>query len=405
MIGTATNGARRQEAIVLSGAAANAAYEVGVLKALLEQGVDPFCYAGTSVGALNAAVMASHTEPSAAVEKLERLWRDHIPGVGTTNGLFRVRMDPTQYWSPSTYSRPLRLLRNTGVDLGHVGVELLKRAGYAMAFARTPQDAGIALTDFSQLLDLSPLRKLVREAVDLGKIELAPRQLRVSAVNWDTGVPRTFTNEDLKAPGGYDAIAAALAIPGVVPPQVFDGYPYVDAAVLKTTPLKPAIQAADKTGGAGLTLHLVYLDTSKTEVPIASVANTASIVYRLFLLAQSRSTNADITRAESINEQLRTRQLFETVSTEEGGDGDMFMAISNKVSPEAARFWRKLTKDSDDRVPVTIHRYSPTRYIRGFTLFQYRKDLILDLIRAGYEDAHRHNDEQLCEEAGCIIPS
>ena len=156
--------------------------------------------------------------------------------------MFRVRMDPTQYWSPSTYSQPLRLLRETVVDMGHIGVELLKRAGYATAFARTPQDAGIALTDFSQLLDLEPLRKLVREAVDLGKIELAPRKLRVSAVNWDTGVPRTFTEKELKAPGGYDAIAAALAIPGVVPTQVVDGYPYVDAAVLMTTPLQTGDQ-------------------------------------------------------------------------------------------------------------------------------------------------------------------
>ncbi len=395
---TETSG-RRQEAIVLSGAAANAAYEVGVIKALLDKGVDPYCYSGSSVGALNAAVMASHTDPGEAVEKLERLWRDHIPGEGTTNGLFRVRLDPMQYWSPSTYSRPLRLLKETVADLGHVGVELLKRAGYATAFARTPQDAGIALTDFSQLLDLAPLRKLVREAIDLGKIELAPRKLRVSAVNWETGVPRTFTEKELKAPGGYDAIVAAIAIPGVVPTQVVDGYPYVDAAVLMTTPLQPAISAADKTAGAGLTLHLVYLDTSKADVPIATVANTCSIVYRLFLLAQSRSANADIARAASINEQLRTRRLFETVSIEDGGDGDLFLAISRKVSPEAARFWKKLTRDSEDRVPVTIHRYSPTRYIRGFTMFQYRKDLILDLIRAGHEDTAAHD----CEQAGCII--
>jgi predicted acylesterase/phospholipase RssA len=394
-----TSAGRRQEAIVLSGAAANAAYEVGVLKVLLDKGVDPYCYSGTSVGALNAAVMASHTDPGDAVEKLERLWRDHIPGVGTTNGLFRVRMDPTQYWSPSTYSRPLRLLQETVGDVGFIGVELLKRAGYATAFARTPQDAAIALTDFSQLLDLAPLRKLVREAIDPGKIELAPRKLRVSAVNWDTGVPRTFTEKELKAPGGYDVIAAAMAIPGVVPPQVVDGSPYVDAAVLMTTPLRPAISAADKTDGAGLTLHLIYLDTSRAEVPIADVANTFSIVYRLFLLTQSRSANADVTRAASINEQLRTRRLFETVAIEDGGDGDLFLAISKKVSPEAARFWKKLTRDSEGRVPVTIHRYSPTRHIHGFTMFQYRKDLILDLIRAGQEDAVAHD----CEQAGCII--
>lgn len=75
------------------------------------------------------------------------------------------------------------------------------------------------------------------------------------------------------------------------------------------------------------------------------------------------------------------------------------MAISKKVSPEAARFWKKLTRDSEGRVPVTIHRYSPTRHVHGFTMFQYRKDLILDLIRAGQEDAVAHD----CEQAGCII--
>src|SRR3954469_2870650 len=62
------------DAIVLSGGGSLGAVQVGALRALLESGVQPDLFVGCSVGALNAAFLA--TDPTVdQVGRLERLWR------------------------------------------------------------------------------------------------------------------------------------------------------------------------------------------------------------------------------------------------------------------------------------------------------------------------------------------
>src|SRR5262249_52435832 len=72
-----------QHAIVLSGNGAYAAYEIGIMKALIHgmcssthhRPIQPEIYTGTSVGALIAAMMVAGADESdvAALENLERL--------------------------------------------------------------------------------------------------------------------------------------------------------------------------------------------------------------------------------------------------------------------------------------------------------------------------------------------
>ena len=68
-------------AIILPGGGARCAYQVGVLKAISELRTDeanPFpVVCGTSAGAINAAVLASHAhEFDIGVERLEHFWRN-----------------------------------------------------------------------------------------------------------------------------------------------------------------------------------------------------------------------------------------------------------------------------------------------------------------------------------------
>lgn len=62
--------------LVLAGGGAKGAYQVGALKYLAEIGVNPKIIAGTSIGALNGAVLASYHPFSAAVVQLDRLWEE-----------------------------------------------------------------------------------------------------------------------------------------------------------------------------------------------------------------------------------------------------------------------------------------------------------------------------------------
>jgi len=70
-------------ALILPGGGARGSYQVGVLKAIDEitgKRGNPFpVICGTSAGAINAAVLASHAhEFSVGVEKLEHFWSSMV---------------------------------------------------------------------------------------------------------------------------------------------------------------------------------------------------------------------------------------------------------------------------------------------------------------------------------------
>ncbi len=60
-------------AFVLGGGGLLGASEVGMLQALAEAGVRPDLVVGTSIGALNGALVAA--DPDKAADRLNRMWR------------------------------------------------------------------------------------------------------------------------------------------------------------------------------------------------------------------------------------------------------------------------------------------------------------------------------------------
>src|SRR6516225_665808 len=65
-----TNG---QVVLVLQGGGALGAYQVGVYEALHEVGVEPDWIIGTSIGAINASIIAGN-EPQDRLTKLNEFW-------------------------------------------------------------------------------------------------------------------------------------------------------------------------------------------------------------------------------------------------------------------------------------------------------------------------------------------
>src|SRR3954451_7509822 len=63
-------------AFVLSGGASLGALQAGMLHALYEEGITADLLVGTSVGALNAAFVASRPQTTATARELARVWRD-----------------------------------------------------------------------------------------------------------------------------------------------------------------------------------------------------------------------------------------------------------------------------------------------------------------------------------------
>ena len=75
----------RPVGFVLSGGATLGALQVGMLRALATAGIEPDLVAGTSVGALNGAVVADIGLPGPAADVLEVTWR-----AMTTATVFRL---------------------------------------------------------------------------------------------------------------------------------------------------------------------------------------------------------------------------------------------------------------------------------------------------------------------------
>jgi predicted acylesterase/phospholipase RssA len=383
-----------QDAFVLTGNGANAAFEVGVMKALMQGSwgrgrarppIDPYCYVGTSLGAFNAAVMVSSAERGAAASLafLEQLWCDRIAveRANSATGLFRMRGEFSQY-ARMALANPLQPLQTMTQDAAHVAQQYTRRFSDFLATADSFADRLVRLLDLSALVDLSPLASLVRESVNLDRIRTSARKLRVTATNWERGEPETFCNADF-ARRGHDIIVAALAVPGVVPPCLLDGTRYVDGALFVGTPIKPAIMACDPASHAPVVLHVVYLDTNLTPLPVE--ANTLSTVYRLYLMALSRAVNDDLDRVKHANTSIRTRDLLEA-------------EIVHKT-PDVTRMLRDLTEVLQGEVELTVHRYRPTRGVHGFALKQFERESVQELIEHGYEAAHDHD----CAACDCIV--
>jgi predicted acylesterase/phospholipase RssA len=395
-----------QHAVVLTGTLVNAVFEVGVLQGLLggpwgdrrNAPIQPFCYSGTSFGAFNAAAMVSmaHLPASEALKRIEETWLDRIaPTSGGATGLFRIRGDLTQYLHTKYLTDPATPFIDLARDTFHLAKEFTRRAAIAAATSHTLPDAAVQLGEWSDLMDLTPLRRLIADVIDTEQIvnNQGLCQLRVTAVDWQRGTPRTFDNGDFNSKWADSILVAAQAAPGVTPPELIDGLAYVDSTILFDKPLQPAISAAAQTGSsAPLVLHVIHVDASRRDVPPA-ISNTIASMFRLFLLSGSRAVLSDIAKADTVNKRLWTRGLLETVLAVSGGrDGE----TAAEGDPVFLHRWAD--RDLSGKRPVTIHRYAPKR-IYGMELYWLDRQRLAELIQHGLETARSHN----CDEAGCIL--
>jgi len=180
-------------ALVLSGGGAKGAYEAGVAAVFVERGVPIRLVAGSSAGALNAAMIAD-----GRVARLEALWR----------GLTRDRV----------YSlRPSVLF--AGLLPGWLTLLTLDRAG--------------------SLFDPDPLRELIDASVDLDRIRASPVRLLVVTTDLARREQRLFDNRTLTR----EALMAAAAVPGAFPAVEVDGALLVDGGLTGRAPVLEALAA------------------------------------------------------------------------------------------------------------------------------------------------------------------
>jgi predicted acylesterase/phospholipase RssA len=368
-----------KQAIVFSGGGAYGAYEVGVLKALAEDGwAGPEIVSGVSAGAINAAFLVGNHDGDMrrTAQHLEDVWVNRIPG-----HVFEVRGDPRPLlgFAAGPYAAAAaRWLRDVQSLCANFGRRLV-RLGPVGPF----DERLLQLVDLASFISVDPLERLLREIIEPKKLRESSMRISIVATNWRNGKPEVFTNERMTDTDAVSILLASAAIPGFFPPREVGGSTYVDGGLLMNTPLKPAIADGAEE------IHIVYLDPDIALIPTLKLQNTFDTLDRVLSINMAYHINADIETARQVN---RAIELFEE------SPKDVPQLRSFELAGLASQ-WERVRSAQPPR-KLAIHRYHPRSDLGGLLgLLRFEKNAIQDLIQRGYQDAVKHD----CPANGCEV--
>src|SRR5262247_438500 len=203
---------RLQVVLVFQGGGALGAYQAGVYQALHEGGIEPDWIIGTSIGAINASLIAGN-EREHRLDRLEEFWRrmqrKEFWGLANWPGL----ADTTSYWSTLLGGIPGFFEPNPLAFLG---------AHYPLG----RDNAGFYST--------APLEKTLSELVDFALIARCTPRLTVGAAHVRTSEMRYFDSRETAITARH--VMASGALPPAFPAVRIDGELYWDGGILSNTP-------------------------------------------------------------------------------------------------------------------------------------------------------------------------
>jgi NTE family protein len=222
-------------ALVLQGGGALGAYQCGVYEGLHEAGIAPDWFAGISIGAINAALLAGNA-PERRVQRLREFWeRIATPALPLAR---RTAAWRRQWFSAFAAVEPWRSLANANSALdalafGQSGF-FVPRPPAALWNAHGPAAASIYSTD--------PLKRTLEELVDFDRINhRAAPHLAVGAVNVRSGNFVYFDNRTTTIRAEH--VMASGALPPGFPAVEIDGEFYWDGGLVSNTPLEYVIDS------------------------------------------------------------------------------------------------------------------------------------------------------------------
>jgi NTE family protein len=211
--------ARPEEKIVLvlQGGGALGAYQAGAYETLCEAGEIPTWVAGTSIGAVNGAIIAGNP-PERRVQRLREFWE-------------RVS-SRLLAWPLSNDDNSRRIFNETSA--------VLVAAGGAPGFFEPRVPPAVLMPQGTpeaiSLYDTEPLRATLEELVDFDLLNSGAVRLSVGAVQVLSGNMKYFDTQKMRI--GPEHIMASGALPPGFPPIEIDGQPYWDGGLVSNTPLE-----------------------------------------------------------------------------------------------------------------------------------------------------------------------
>lgn len=214
-----TNCPPQQTVMVMQGGGAVGAFHLGVYQALHEGGKEPDWVIGTSIGAINAALIAGN-QPHHRLARLREFWA-RMQSRQAGQGVFAL-------W-PS-----LAGLAQWQHNLGVVGQGIPDFFKPNLPAWFNPRQAlGIEQAAY---YDTQPLRDTLGELVDFEYLARSPMRITVGAVNARTGQMRYFDSRHERL--GVDHIMASGALAPAFGAVRIDGDPYWDGGLYSNTPIE-----------------------------------------------------------------------------------------------------------------------------------------------------------------------
>ena len=358
---------------MLPGGGARGAYQVGVLKALAEisERDNPFpIITGTSAGAINAAVLASHgTSLRTGVERLEYFWSRM-----RCNHIYRTDLR-------ETLAKSARWLGS--MMLGSLGI-------------KSPRS----------LLNNEPLQRLlerelrvdgVRNAIEQGALHAlavtASGYSSARAVSFFQGHPgiepwQRPRRVGLRAQIGPEHLLASAALPLIFPAGKVGHEFYGDGGMRHTAPLSTPIHlGANKLLIVGTRDEVPEPEPVDRDSPYPSIGEIGGYLLDIIFMDNLQS---DLTRLNRVNHTLGLMAEHERQHTHLQQIDTLLIKPSEDV--------REIADRHRNRVPRTVRfmlsragAWGPGMRLPSFLLFE--GPFCRELIELGYHDARQRRSE------------
>ncbi len=222
-----------QVVLVLQGGGALGAYQAGVYQALDEAGIEPDWVIGTSIGAINAGIIAGN-KPENRLPRLQEFW------TRMRHGALTQMASAIPGWGPFAANA---MTATSGVKGFFEPNPWAMMTGW---LSMAPEATGFYST--------APLDKTLNELIDTDLLQSCSTRLTVGAANVQSGEMRYFDSRD----GALSVrhIMASGALPPAFPAVRIDGELYWDGGILSNTPVEAVFDDNPRRSGLVFAVHI-----------------------------------------------------------------------------------------------------------------------------------------------------
>ena len=222
-----------QVVLVFQGGGALGAYQAGVFQAMSEAGISPDWIIGTSIGAINAGLIAGN-EPNNQLPALREFWHRMAQKTSwSINSVFPQLAQTLSYWQTLTTGLPGFFEPNPQAFSGpHVPLGS-DRAGY---------------------YSTQPLRTTLNELIDVARLSTCSPRLTIGAAEVSTSRMKYFDSRDMAIDLRH--IMASGALPPAFPPIRIGEDLYWDGGILSNTPSEVVFEDYPRRDSLIFAVHL-----------------------------------------------------------------------------------------------------------------------------------------------------